>query len=139
MLQVATDIDPVAVRVTQSNLGLNSCSEQCTVLQAEPFAADPEPLAEAGLRQQVGEFDVVVANILKPALLDLRQRLVSYLKPGGVIALSGLLDSQVQLHSALAGLHADTHSSPCSTAKLFLLLTRWQLLTTNQPCMASAM
>jgi ribosomal protein L11 methylase PrmA len=42
-------------------------------------------------------FDVVVANILRGPLLELQPRLTSYCKPGGRLALSGILGEQVSL------------------------------------------
>ena len=41
------------------------------------------------------EFDVVVANILRGPLVELRPRLLSYLKPGGRLILSGITSEQV--------------------------------------------
>ncbi len=63
-----------------------------------PCLADssgPEPLEAAGLppRQQ---FDVVVSNILRGPLLDLRPRLTTYAAPGAQLLLSGVLETQVR-------------------------------------------
>jgi ribosomal protein L11 methyltransferase len=41
-------------------------------------------------------FDVVVANILRGPLLELQPRLTAYCKPGGRLALSGILAEQVR-------------------------------------------
>ncbi len=40
-------------------------------------------------------FDVVVANILRGPLVDLKDRLLGYLKPGGRLMLSGITKEQV--------------------------------------------
>jgi hypothetical protein len=50
-------------------------------------------LTKAGF--DVLKFDVVVANILRGPLVDLRPRLLSYLRPGGRLILSGITVEQV--------------------------------------------
>jgi ribosomal protein L11 methyltransferase len=93
----AVDADLLAVRATRANLELNACSDRCAVALAGPRSSDEEPLAAlAGAAFAAQGADAVLANILKPALLDLRARLVRYTKPGGALVLSGLLQSQVR-------------------------------------------
>lgn len=41
------------------------------------------------------KYDIVVANILLNPLLDLADLIVSYAKPGAVVALSGIISEQV--------------------------------------------
>lgn len=65
-----------------------------TVVQCQPRLDEAEPLAAHGLAS-AGEHDVVLANILQGPLLDLGPRLTAYLRPGGLLALSGILESQV--------------------------------------------
>lgn len=96
-MQVATDIDPLAVHATEANIALNHFADRSQVVLAEPFLADAEPLQEAGITSSRGGFDVLLANILKPALLDLQPRLCGYVRAGGTLVLSGLLTSQVCL------------------------------------------
>ena len=43
------------------------------------------------------QFDICIANILQGPLLDLQPRLSGYVKPGGMLLLSGILTSQVLL------------------------------------------
>ena len=43
------------------------------------------------------QFDICIANILQGPLLDLQPRLSGYVKPGGMLLLSGILTSQVIL------------------------------------------
>ncbi|MDG2261109.1 MAG: 50S ribosomal protein L11 methyltransferase, partial [Actinomycetota bacterium] len=55
-----------------------------------------------------GEYDVIVANILAPTLIELAPTLAGLLSPRGRIVLSGILDSQVsevvKAHGELAEL-----------------------------------
>ena len=88
------DVDSLSVRATTLNAELNGVADKCEAYTCEPFKDDPEPLAAAGARVQ-GGFDLCLANILLPALLDLRERLTAYVRPGGVIVLSGILEHQV--------------------------------------------
>jgi ribosomal protein L11 methyltransferase len=79
----AVDIDPKAVEVTKENSAINS---------AEIYACLPEdPLLENL------QLDLVIANILVNPLTTLVETLSKFLKPNGIIVLSGILDSQVEL------------------------------------------
>ena len=51
--------------------------------------------------------DVVVANILAAPLRELSDLIVSFLKPGGHIALSGILDHQAQELNTLYRQHCE--------------------------------
>eukprot|EP00850_Spirogloea_muscicola_P007952 SM000041S15511 [mRNA] locus=s41:529248:532212:+ [translate_table: standard] len=99
---VGVDIDPLAVSSAMHNARLNGYAPPVfeTVLRA-PDGGDP---AAPGRLQQAGKwpasegaglFDIVVANILVGPLLLLAPLLASYARPGGRIALSGILTSQV--------------------------------------------
>jgi len=48
---------------------------------------------QAGMKTQA--FDVCMANVLEGDMQRLRMRLLSYLKPGGLFILSGMLTDQV--------------------------------------------
>jgi ribosomal protein L11 methyltransferase len=54
----------------------------------------PFPVASAALRGR--QFHVTVANILAPVLVGLAPALAALTRPGGNIALSGILDFQAQ-------------------------------------------
>ena len=83
---IASDIDPVAVRVAMKNAGLNGLrtSLRCVVSDGlrSPLIRDGAP------------FDLIAANILQRPLLALSPSIVQNLVPGGTVVLSGLLDSQ---------------------------------------------
>ena len=96
-VQEAIDIDSVAVYATRANLDLNGCTDRCHVTAALPTSTDADPLDETQQSHGgAGGYDVVVANILKPVLLDLRARLTGYVRPGGTLLLTGILERQVE-------------------------------------------
>ena len=79
---LATDIDPQALQATQENADRNKIQ----TTQLELYYPDKMPNATA---------DILVANILAGPLVELAPTLASLVKPGGAIALSGVLQSQV--------------------------------------------
>jgi ribosomal protein L11 methyltransferase len=81
---VATDIDPVSVRIAKENAALNRA-------RARVVAADG--LAHRAA-MAVAPYDLVFANILAGPLVRLAPDIRGALRPGGVAILSGLLRSQ---------------------------------------------
>jgi ribosomal protein L11 methyltransferase len=83
---LATDIDPVAVRVAEGNVRLNG------------MQALVETCAATGFQHPVfarkGPFDLIVANILARPLMHLAPDMARHLAPGGSLILSGILDRQ---------------------------------------------
>ena len=77
---VGTDIDPQAVLAARDNAARNGVD-----IRFED-AADYTP----------GQFDLVVANILANPLKTLAPALCAHVKPGGKLALSGILTEQAQ-------------------------------------------
>ncbi|OGI46688.1 MAG: ribosomal protein L11 methyltransferase [Candidatus Muproteobacteria bacterium RBG_16_65_34] len=77
----AVDIDPQALAVTHQNAARNAVAERLRVLPPEDLA--PEFAA-----------DIVVANILAGALIELAPQLKGRARPGGRLALSGILAEQ---------------------------------------------
>ncbi len=80
---IAIDNDPQALTATLANAERNGVSDRLRVLAADDAADLP-----------AGSADVVVANILAVPLIALAPRLLTLLRPGGQIALSGLIRSQ---------------------------------------------
>lgn len=76
----AFDIDPQALLATRENAVKNGLSGQVAVMSAAEAIASP--------------FDLVLANILAGPLVDLAPRLAAHCRPGGAIALAGLLERQ---------------------------------------------
>jgi ribosomal protein L11 methyltransferase len=77
------DNDPQALRATRDNAQRNGVGENVVVLDASAFS-------DAWV-------DVILANILAGTLVELAPVLSSALKPGGAIALSGILPEQIEM------------------------------------------
>jgi ribosomal protein L11 methyltransferase len=82
----ASDIDPLAVRVTRENAARNGLSALLHPVIAKGFA---HPAIAAG-----APYDLILANILARPLIRLAYPMSRHLAPGGYIVLSGLLISQ---------------------------------------------
>eukprot|EP00884_Botryococcus_braunii_P006524 jgi/Botrbrau1/15873/Bobra.40_1s0057.1 len=106
-----TDTDPQALSAARRNAALNSVEGRlalvpCTASRSPTLAelrgsgSDPTTLAEVrGSRNdsvpgQPQLFDACVANILQGPILELCESLAACVRPGGVIGLSGILDTQ---------------------------------------------
>ncbi len=83
---LATDIDPVAVRVARTNARLNRAGALVEIIRADGVAA-------RRLREDA-PFDLIIANILLGPLLRLASPLQKLAAPGARIVLSGLLAAQ---------------------------------------------
>jgi ribosomal protein L11 methyltransferase len=79
------DTDPQALAASRDNAGRNGIDAQRLSL-ALPADVDVSGWA--------GDCDLVMANILAGPLLDLSDALRRFLRPGGTLLLSGLLESQ---------------------------------------------
>ena len=77
---VATDIDPQALETTAANAARNGVAVRVT---------SPDRLPP-------GTFDLVLANILAGPLIALEPQLAERTRPGGRIALSGILEAQAE-------------------------------------------
>ena len=76
---MAIDNDPQAILATQRNAKKNNVSRISTLLSNKP----------------VGQYDIVVANILSEPLIDLSMQLKRSVSLGGILVLSGIMDSQL--------------------------------------------
>ncbi len=77
----AVDIDPQALQATAENANKNNVLEKIHI-------HTPENLPQM-------QYDIVLANILAGPLQSLAGRFAQYVKPGGHIVLSGLLENQI--------------------------------------------
>jgi ribosomal protein L11 methyltransferase len=75
---VAIDISPASVAVARANAVANGVADRVDVSNTPLSAMD-------------GEFDIVVANILAPTLVELAGDLVRTVSPSGVLIVSGIL------------------------------------------------
>jgi ribosomal protein L11 methyltransferase len=83
---LASDIDPLSVRVAAENAALNETGQHVRVICATGFAAPDFA--------RCGPFDLVLANILANPLRQLAGPMTRHLAPGGRVILSGLLTHQ---------------------------------------------
>lgn len=106
----AIDIAGVAVRATTANAAANGVAGR--------LSSSTIPLAEVE-----GTFDVVVANILAPTLIDMAPDLRRVMEPDGVLIVSGLLAERHQhVVEALAPLRL-VHTELCES--WVALTLRW--------------
>jgi ribosomal protein L11 methyltransferase len=85
---LASDIDPLSVRVARENARLNGAGNLVQTVHATGFSA-PE-FAEHG------PFDLVLANILANPLRQMATPMARHLAPSALVILSGLLPHQAQ-------------------------------------------
>ena len=86
---LATDIDPISVKVAAKNAVLNGVGAQVRAYVSDGW--------RNRALHQGGKFDVVCANILARPLCRFAPDLAASLAPGGVAVLSGLLDWQERM------------------------------------------
>ncbi len=82
----AVDVDMAAPPIVAANAARNDVGSVVT--------ASTESVASVADRA-AGTYDIVLANILAPVLIELAPQLVQALAPGGHLILAGLIDSQV--------------------------------------------
>ena len=85
---IASDIDTIAIEVAEANVRANSLESKVSCVEAAGF--DNKMLCKAA------PFDLVFANILKPALIALAPSMAANLTPSGYAILSGILREQVE-------------------------------------------
>jgi ribosomal protein L11 methyltransferase len=83
---LATDIDPVAVRVARENVRRNGISSG--------IALETAPGFHSTAFSRHGPFDLIIANILARPLIRMAPQLVRHLAPAGSVILSGILAEQ---------------------------------------------
>ncbi|WP_254474342.1 50S ribosomal protein L11 methyltransferase [Bartonella sp. B1098] len=86
---LASDIDPIAIKVAQHNIALNGVEKYIRAITAIGFAHD-----EIASR---APFDLIIANILANPLIELAPEMVQVLQKGGSLVLSGILEEQHDL------------------------------------------
>lgn len=81
----AVEIDPLAIDNARENAALNGVSGR---LRFSERLSDEDP--------RLPRYRLVIANILRPVLIQFARELVSRLEPGGHLILSGLIEADVQ-------------------------------------------
>ncbi len=74
---VGFDIDPLAVKVARQNLKANGQTCVLKVCDVKEF-------------KPVRPFDLVAANLVSPDLIEFRDRILSFVRPGGALVVSGV-------------------------------------------------
>ena len=85
---LASDIDPLSVRVARDNARLNNTGNLVQTIRATGFSA-PQFAKH-------GPFDLVLANILANPLRQMATPMAEHLAPSALVILSGLLPYQAQ-------------------------------------------
>ncbi|KAG8068175.1 hypothetical protein GUJ93_ZPchr0005g15416 [Zizania palustris] len=108
VLSTGIDIDPQAVTSSCENMMLNGIGSDKMLVYLVPTNAqsacfpsnideseENKSTSDLELKSSRGSYDVVAANILLNPLLELVEDIVGYAKPGGIVAVSGILTEQV--------------------------------------------
>lgn len=104
---IGIDIDPQAIEASQANAERNGVAGQI-----ELYLPKDQPALQA---------DVVVANILAGPLAELQAVISAYVKPGGLLALSGILESQAE--SVIAAYAHEFSFDPVAVKEEWVRLT----------------
>ncbi|QEE12459.1 50S ribosomal protein L11 methyltransferase [Bartonella krasnovii] len=83
---LASDIDPIAIKVAKHNITLNGVEKYIKAITAIGFSHD-----EIASR---APFDLIIANILANPLIELAPEMVQFLQKDGSLVLSGILEEQ---------------------------------------------
>ena len=89
----ASDIDPVAIKVSRENTEVNMVNIGQAAGEIALYVADG--LEDVALAAR-GPFDLVVANILAGPLIEMAPSIAAALAPGGTLILAGLLAGQAE-------------------------------------------
>ena len=111
---LGVDIDPEAIEVTLENADLNGVRDR---VRAETTLVD----------ELSGQFQIVLANITGPALLELSAAIAARVAPEGTLILSGLLSTEaaaVKARFAQLGLACVQHENEEEWAGLVLRIDR---------------
>lgn len=98
---LALDVSDVAVEAARTNAAANGLANRLDVRHAtlegaagEPFLPLPPNLATLGA--EIGEFDLVMANIIARVIAQLAPALLRAVRPGGVLIASGIIAERLE-------------------------------------------
>ncbi|HEX9953776.1 MAG TPA: 50S ribosomal protein L11 methyltransferase [Allosphingosinicella sp.] len=89
----ASDIDPVSIEVTEENAAINSV--KLGKMRGQLELAVAEGMDHSRLKAR-GPYDLIIANILAPPLIEMAPSVSKALASGGRLILAGLLDHQAE-------------------------------------------
>ncbi|MEO5969927.1 MAG: 50S ribosomal protein L11 methyltransferase [Bdellovibrionia bacterium] len=94
----AVEVDSLAIDNSVENAELNEVREKISFMQELPLLlAQGSSSADLPVHSNsVPTYRYVVANILRPVLLEFASQLIERLRPGGVLVLSGLIERDVK-------------------------------------------
>lgn len=110
---IGIDIDPQAIEASTANAERNGVASQI-----ELYLPKDQPSLQA---------DVVVANILAGPLAELSAVISSYVRPGGLLALSGILESQA--NNVMAAYAAEFDFDPVAIQEEWVRLSARKKVT----------
>lgn len=90
---VGTDLDPCAIDATHENMEVNGIRKDQYEIMIGNIIDDPSVQEKVGYEA----YDIVVANILAPVLVDLTPVIVNQMKKGGIYITSGIIDDKEQM------------------------------------------
>lgn len=96
---LAIDVSGVAVEATIENARINGLANRVDARLATLEGADGEPYLPlppgvAFLGAEIGEFDLVLANIIARVIAQLAPALVRAVRPGGLLIASGIIEER---------------------------------------------
>jgi ribosomal protein L11 methyltransferase len=80
---LGSDYDPESIRTARGNARINRLRNRIVFRL--------ENLTQLPLRPAKKRYSLICANLLSPLLIDLRQRVLNFLAPGGLLVLAGIL------------------------------------------------
>lgn len=90
---VGTDLDPCAIEATSENMEVNGIQKEQYEIMIGNIIDDKEVQDKVGYEA----YDIVVANILAPVLVELTPVIVNQMKPGAVYITSGIIDDKEEM------------------------------------------
>ena len=90
---VGTDLDPCAIDATHENMEVNGINRDQYEIMIGNIIDDKEVQDKVGYEK----YDIVVANILAPVLVELTPVIVNQMKPGAVYITSGIIDDKEEM------------------------------------------
>ena len=88
-----TDLDPCAVEAVRENMETNNIPAESFLMMIGNIIDDKSVQDKVGYEC----YDIVMANILAPILVELTPVIVNQLKPGGVYITSGIINGKEQM------------------------------------------
>lgn len=90
---VGTDLDPCAIDATHENMEVNNIPKDKYKVMIGNIIDNKTVQEKVGY----GIYDIVVANILAPVLVELTPVIVEQMKPGAVYITSGIIDDKEEM------------------------------------------